>query len=218
VGKPIPGTEISLAKDGEVLIRGDHVMKGYYKNPEATNKTLIDSWLHTGDVGEIDSEGYLKITGRKKEIYVSSGGKNIAPLVIEETMKSIPLVSQCFLVGDGKRYCSALFTLDVTVILRDKIGIVANDIPKDLNKQIQLLMDNGHSLADFTESEEIFAEIQSQVDVLNDRFSNPNQLKKFSILPRDFTIDDGELTPTLKIRRIQIRENWSVVIEAMYAD
>ena len=218
VGKPIPGTKISLAKDGEVLIRGDHVMKGYYKNPEATNKTLIDSWLHTGDVGEIDSDGYLKITGRKKEIYVSSGGKNIAPLVIEETMKSIPLVSQCFLVGDGKRYCSALFTLDVAVILRDKIGIVVNDIPKDLNKQIQLLMDNGHSLADFTESEEIFAEIQSQVDVLNDRFSNPEQLKKFSILPRDFTIDDGELTPTLKIRRIQIRENWSVVIEAMYAD
>jgi long-chain acyl-CoA synthetase len=160
----------------------------------------------------------LKITGRKKEIYVSSGGKNIAPLVIEETMKSIPLVSQCFLVGDGKRYCSALFTLDVAVILRDKIGIVVNDIPKDLSKQIQLLMDNGHSLADFTESEEIFAEIQSQVDVLNDRFSNPEQLKKFSILPRDFTIDDGELTPTLKIRRIQIRENWSVVIEAMYAD
>jgi long-chain acyl-CoA synthetase len=218
VGKAIPGTEIAVAEDGEVLMRGDHVMKGYYKNEVATNETIIDGWLYTGDVGEIDSEGYLKITGRKKEIYVSSGGKNIAPLVIEETMKSIPLVSQCFLVGDGRKYCSALFTLDIGVILRDKIGIEAHKIPKDPIEQIKLLEEGGHTLSDFTKSEDIFDEIQSQVDELNGQFSNPEQLKKFSILPRDFTIDDGELTPTLKIRRIQIRENWSSVIETMYTD
>ena len=193
-------------------------MKGYYKNPEATNETIIDGWLYTGDVGELDDEGFLKITGRKKEIYVTSGGKNIAPLIIEETMKSIPLVSQCFLVGDGRKYCSALFTLDVSVILRDKLGVDSNEIPKDPEQQIDMLIEKGHSLSDFTESDEIFSEVQSRVNELNVNFSNPQQLKKFSILSRDFTIDDGELTPTLKIRRKQINDNWSSVIESMYMD
>jgi long-chain acyl-CoA synthetase len=191
---------------------------GYYNNPVATQETLIEGWLHTGDIGKIDSDGYLSITGRKKEIYVSSGGKNIAPLVIEETMKSIPIVSQCFLVGDGRKYCSALFTLDVGVILRDKLGVIANSIPKDPVDQLSMLKDKGHSISDYTDSDQIFAEIQVFVNDLNKQFSNPEQLKKFSILPRDFTIDDGELTPTLKIRRKQISENWSSVIESMYID
>ncbi|MBT3840547.1 MAG: long-chain fatty acid--CoA ligase [Candidatus Marinimicrobia bacterium] len=216
VGKAMPGTEMKIADDGEILISGDHVMKGYYKNPEATAETIIDSWLHTGDVGKIDSDGFISITGRKKEIYVSSGGKNIAPLVIEETMKVIPLLSQCFLVGDAKKYCSALFTLDVSAILRDKLGVNANEIPKDPGEQIIMLKDLDHSLSDFTESDEIIAEIQSFVNNLNSKFSNPEQIKKFTILPRDFTIDDGELTPTLKIRRKQIRENWVDVIDSMY--
>jgi len=218
VGQAIPETEIKIAKDGEILMRGDHVMKGYYKNPEATNETIIDGWLYTGDVGEIDDEGFLKITGRKKEIYVTSGGKNIAPLIIEETMKSISLLSQCFLVGDGRKYCSALFTLDVSAILRDKLGVDANAIPKDPEGQILMLNEKGHTLSDFTENEDIHSEIQDQVDVLNTRFSNPEQVKKFSILSRDLTIDDGELTPTLKIRRKQIRENWDSVIESMYTE
>jgi long-chain acyl-CoA synthetase len=216
VGKAMPGTEMKIADDGEILISGDHVMKGYYKNPEATAETIIDSWLHTGDVGKIDSDGFISITGRKKEIYVSSGGKNIAPLVIEETMKGIPLLSQCFLVGDAKKYCSALFTLDVSAILRDKLGVNANEIPKDPSEQIIMLKDLGYSLSDYTESDEIIAEIQSFVNDLNSKFSNPEQIKKFTILPRDFTIDDGELTPTLKIRRKQIRENWVDVIDSMY--
>ena len=120
VGKAIPNTEIKIAEDGEILLKGDHVMPGYYNNHDATNETIIDGWLHTGDVGKLDDDGYLYITGRKKEIYVSSAGKNIAPLVIEETMKSIPIISQCFLVGDARKYCSALFTLDVGAILRYK--------------------------------------------------------------------------------------------------
>ena len=218
VGKAMPGTEMKIAEDGEILIRGDHVMKGYYNNPGATAETIIEGWLHTGDVGKIDPEGFISITGRKKEIYVSSGGKNIAPLVIEETMKSIPLLSQCFLVGDGRKYCSALFTLDVGAILRDKIGVQSNAIPKDPREQLTMLGEKGHSLSDFTESEDVKSEIQSFVNDLNGQFSNPEQLKKFSILPRDFTIDDGELTPTLKIRRKQIRENWSEMIESMYSD
>ena len=218
VGKALHETEIKLSEEGEVLLKGQYVMKGYYKNEEATNESIIDGWLYTGDVGSIDSDGFLSITGRKKEIYVSSGGKNIAPLVIEETMKSISILSQCFLIGDNRRYCSALFTLDVGAILRDKVGIETHEISKDPTEQLKQIKENGYSLSDFTESEDIKSEIQSNVNELNRQFSNPEQIKKFSILPRDFTIDHGELTPTLKMRRKQINENWSDIIETMYID
>ena len=218
VGLPQKGSEIRISDDGEILIKGKHVMKGYFNNLEATNQDLRDGWLHTGDIGKIDSDGYLSITGRKKEIYVSSGGKNIAPLVIEETMKSINIVSQCFLVGDGRKYCSALITLDLGVILRDKVGIEPHKIPKDPGAQISLLEENGEKLENFTNNKDIFSDIEKSVIELNGKFSNPEQIKKFSILPRDFTIDDGELTPTLKIRRKQITENWLSVIESMYTD
>ena len=217
VGKPFSGTELMISDSGEILFRGRHVMKGYYKNPEATADTIdADGWLHSGDKGEIDSDGYVKITGRIKELYVSSGGKNIAPLVIEETMKSIPMVSQCMLIGDGRKYCSALFTLDVGAILRDKHGMDPAKIPKDPAVQITTLESFGKTLSDYTNSEEIFNEMQVEVNRLNGQFSNPEQIKKFTILPRDLNVDFGELTPTLKIRRIQIRENWASEIESMY--
>ena len=218
VGKCMPFFNVKIADDGEVLIKGDNVMKGYYKNPDATRETIVDGWLHTGDVGKIDSEGFLSITGRKKEIYVSSSGKNVAPLVIEETIKSIPIISQCFLVGDNRKYCSALVTLDMGVILRDKIGIEATDIPKDPVEQNQMITDNGKNLSDFTDSKEMHAELSKEVDRLNQNFSNPEQIKKFSILPRDFSIDEGELTPTLKIRRKQINDNWADTIDKMYSE
>ena len=217
VGKPFSGTELKISDSGEILFRGRHIMKGYYKNPEATADTIdSEGWLHSGDKGEIDSDGYVKITGRIKELYVSSGGKNIAPLVIEETMKSIPMVSQCMLIGDGRKYCTALFTLDVGAILRDKHGMDPAKIPKDPAVQISTLESLGKTLSDYTDSEEIHAEMQAHVSELNGQFSNPEQIKKFKILPRDLSVDFGELTPTLKIRRIQIRENWTTEIEAMY--
>ena len=216
VGPPIDETEVKISENGEVLIKGNHVMRGYYKNDEATKETIIDNWLHTGDVGKIDSDGYLYITGRIKEIYVSSGGKNIAPLVIEETMKSIPLVSQCFLIGDKRKYCSALLTLDVGAILRDKLMVETLKIPKNPLEQIKMLEAMGKELADYTNNESVRKEIEERVEELNQKFSNPEQIKKFFILPRDFSIDFGELTPTLKIRRKQITENWSKEIESMY--
>ena len=217
VGKPFSGTELMISDSGEILFRGRHVMKGYYKNPEATADTIdSEGWLHSGDKGELDLDGYVKITGRIKELYVSSGGKNIAPLVIEETMKSIPMVSQCMLIGDGRKYCSALFTLDVGAILRDKHGMDPAKIPKDPTVQITTLEGFGKKLSDYTDSEEIHNEMLKSVNELNGRFSNPEQIKKFKILPRDLNVDFGELTPTLKIRRIQIRENWAAEIEAMY--
>ena len=203
--------------DGEIQFRGRHIMKGYYNNPEATAETMTeDGWLKSGDLGREDSEGYISVTGRIKEIYVSSAGKNIAPLVIEETMKSIPLVSQCMLIGDNRKYCSALFTLDVGAILRDKHGMDGAKVPKDPAEQLAKLKEFGHELSEYTDSPEIHAEVQEHVDRLNEQFSNPEQLKKFTILPRDLSVDHGELTPTLKIRRIQIRENWASEIEAMY--
>ena len=218
VGKVFPNTDIKVAEDGELLLRGANIMKGYYKNPEATSQDIVDGWFHTGDVGKVDDDGFVFITGRKKEIYVSSSGKNIAPLVIEETMKSIPLVSQCFLVGDRRKYCSALFTLDVSVILRDKINVDIAKIPKDPAQQIKMLEEHSYSLSDFTDNNEVFSELEKEVNKLNNEFSNPEQIKKFIILPRDFTIDDGELTPTLKIRRKQINENWASEIESMYSE
>lgn len=205
--------------DGEIQFRGRHVMKGYYNNPEATAETMDGEWLKSGDLGRVDSDGFVYVTGRLKEIYVSSAGKNIAPLVIEETMKSIPLVSQCMLVGDNKNYCTALLTLDVGAILRDKHGLDgATEVPKDPNEQIAKLEELGAKLSDYTNNPTIHAELDSEVQKLNQKFMNPEQVKKFTILPRDLNVDEGELTPTLKIRRKQINENWAKEIEAMYTD
>ncbi len=225
VGKPLSGTELRIADpdeggNGEIQFRGRHVMAGYYKNPEATAETMTeDGWLKSGDLGKIDSDGFVYVTGRLKEIYVSSAGKNIAPLVIEETMKSIPVVSQCMLVGDNRKYCSALFTLDVGAILRDVHGLDgATEVPKDPAEQLAKLAELGHDLSEYTAvGSDIYNQLEEAVMELNKKFSNPEQIKKFTVLPRDLGVDQGELTPTLKIRRKQIRENWAAEIEEMYA-
>ena len=216
VGKAFGGTELKLADDGEILFRGRHIMKGYFQNEEATAETMTDDgWLMSEDIGRIDEEGFVYITGRKKEIYVNSGGKNIAPLVIEETMKSIPEVSQCFLVGDQRKFCSALLTLDIGAVLRDHHGVDAQKVPKDPAEQIAELEAKGSSVEQ--EVENLNDLIDSKVKELNNQFAPPEQVRKFTILPRDFSVDYGELTPTLKIRRKQIRENWAEEIERMYS-
>ena len=225
VGKPLEGSALRIADpnekgDGEIQFHGRHVMAGYYRNSEATAETMTeDGWLKSGDLGRIDSDGYVYVTGRLKEIYVSSAGKNIAPLVIEETMKSIPVVSQCMLIGDNRKFCSALFTLDVGAILRDVHGLDgATEVPKDPAEQLAKLAELGHDLSEYTAvGSATHNELGEAVGDLNQRFSNPEQIKKFTVLPRDLNVDHGELTPTLKIRRKQIRENWAAEIEAMYS-
>ena len=225
VGKPLEGSDLRIADpnekgDGEIQFHGRHVMAGYYQNSEATAETMTeDGWLKSGDLGRIDSDGYVYVTGRLKEIYVSSAGKNIAPLVIEETMKSIPVVSQCMLIGDNRKFCSALFTLDVGAILRDVHGLDgATEVPKDPAEQLAKLAELGHDLSEYTAvGSATYNELEGAVGDLNQRFSSPEQIKKFTVLPRDLNVDHGELTPTLKIRRKQIRENWAAEIEAMYS-
>ena len=225
VGRPMVGTELRIGDanengEGEIQFNGRHVMAGYYRDPEATAETMTaDGWLKSGDLGRIDKDGYVYITGRLKEIYVSSAGKNIAPLVIEETMKSIPMVSQCMLIGDNRKFCSALLTLDVGAILRDVHGLDgATEVPKDPGEQLAKLAALGHDLSEYTAAgSETHRQLEEAVAGLNQKFSSPEQVKKFTLLPRDLSVDDGELTPTLKIRRKQIRENWADEIESMYA-
>ena len=224
VGKPLEGSGLRIADpnekgDGEIQFNGRHVMAGYYRNSEATAETMTeDGWLKSGDLGRIDSDGYVYVTGRIKEIYVSSAGKNIAPLVIEETMKSVPVVSQCMLIGDNRKFCSALFTLDVGAILRDVHGLDgATEVPKDPDEQLAKLAELGHDLSEYTAvGSDTYRQLEEAVSKLNQKFSNPEQVKKFTVLPRDLNVDQGELTPTLKIRRKQIRENWAAEIDAMY--
>jgi len=225
VGKPLEGSSLRIADpnekgDGEIQFNGRHVMAGYYRNSEATAETMTeDGWLKSGDLGRIDSDGYVYVTGRLKEIYVSSAGKNIAPLIIEETMKSIPVVSQCMLIGDNRKFCSALFTLDVGAILRDVHGLDgATEVPKDPAEQLAKLAELGHDLSEYTAvGSATHNELERAVAELNQKFSSPEQVKKFTVLPRDLSVDHGEITPTLKIRRKQIRENWAAEIEAIYS-
>jgi long-chain acyl-CoA synthetase len=186
VGRPVEGAEISLAEDGEILVRSDSVFTGYYKEPEATADALTDDgWLRTGDVGEIDAQGFLRITDRKKDLIITAGGKNIAPQNLENALKSSRFVSQAIVVGDRRPYVTALLTLDEAEVAssgRDPQGLV-----------------------------------QQLVDDVNRDRARVEQIKRFVILPRDFSQEEGEVTPTLKLRRRVIHDHFSNEIEQLYA-
>ncbi|MCB9666049.1 MAG: AMP-binding protein [Alphaproteobacteria bacterium] len=200
VGPAIPGTEVRIADDGEICLRGGNVFAGYLKEPAATAETLIDGWLHSGDLGSIDADGFLSITGRKKEILITAGGKNIAPKNIEAALKNLPLVSQAVVIGDRRKFLSALLTLDpeATQAFAQEHGLPTDGI---------------HARP------ELIAALQAGVDAeVNPRFARVEHVRKFSVLPRDLTIADGELTPTLKIKRRVVDQHFADVIEAMYAE
>lgn len=200
IGKPFPGCEIRIAEDGEILVKGPNVFQGYYKNEEATRETIVDGWLHTGDIGEIDSEGFIKITGRKKDIIITAGGKNITPANLENEIKQHPLVSQCVVVGDRKPYLVALVTLDP----EDAATYAKeNGLPED---PVQLAAN-----ADVRQA------IEDHVAKINEKFARVEQVKKIAILPKDLSQETGELTPTLKVKRAVVASKHEREIEQLYA-
>ena len=176
---------MKIADDGEILVKGPNVFQGYYKNEEATRETIVDGWLHTGDIGEIDSDGFIKITGRKKDIIITAGGKNITPANLEAEIKQHPLVSQCVVVGDRRPYLVALVTLDPEEVVKFAKEHGLPEDPAQLAAQRRTFA----------------AAIEEHVEKINEKFARVEQVKKIEILPQDLSQEGGELTPTLKVKR-----------------
>jgi long-subunit acyl-CoA synthetase (AMP-forming) len=213
-GFAIPGTELSTADDGEILIRGPHVFLGYFKDEAATEETFDEEgWLHSGDVGNIDEDGFLKITDRKKELFVTAGGKNIAPQMLEGLLKSIPVVMQAVAIGDGEKYLSALLVLDPEQLpaAAEEAGIPASELAS-LDEHDE----DDQREARVTGDPRFQAYLQKQIDGVNERLSRVEQIKRFAVLPEELTPEGGELTPTLKLKRRVIHEKYAVEIARLY--
>ena len=196
-----PAPRCRLAEDGELLIRSETVFQGYFKDPEATAEVLgDDGWLHTGDIAEIDEDGFVTITDRKKDIIVTAGGKNVAPQNLENDLKTSKYVSQAIVVGDRQPYIAALITLDPEELPK---WAAEQGLPGDVDE--------------LAGDEQVRELIQGVVDDVNAERSRYEQIKRFAILPRDFTMDDGELTPTLKLKRRVVAEHFAGELEELYA-
>jgi long-chain acyl-CoA synthetase len=200
IGKPFPGCEVRIAEDGEILVKGPNVFQGYHKNEEATRETIVDGWLHTGDIGEIDSDGFIKITGRKKDIIITAGGKNITPANLEADIKQHPLVSQCVVVGDRQPYLVALVTLDP-----EEAAAYAKE--NGLDESPEQLAANA----------DVKASIEAHVEEINKNYARVEQVKKIAILKQDLSQESGELTPTLKVKRAVVTSKHEAEVEALYA-
>ena len=201
VGKPLSGVALKIAPDGEILARGPNVMSGYYNKPDETAEVIKDGWFHTGDIGTIDADGYLSITDRKKDLLVTSGGKKIAPQPIEAVLKRSPLVSEAVLLGDRRRYAAALIIPEFAALERRL---------KDLGRPPA-------SRDELVKREDVVALYQEIVDGLNRELSQYERIKRIAVLPNEFSIDSGELTPTLKVKRKVVEEKYREVIEELYA-
>ncbi len=201
VGQPLPSVTIRISDDGEVLAKGAPVFSGYWRNEEATAATFVDGWFATGDIGALDADGHLRITGRKKEILVTSGGKNVAPAVIEDRIAAHPLVAQAVVVGDGRKYVAALITLDTEYFQHWKVA--AGKPPPA----------RPHELLD---DPDLLAEIQSAVDEGNAAVSGAESVRRFRLLAEEFTTESGHLTPSLKLRRSVIMADFATEVEALY--
>jgi long-chain acyl-CoA synthetase len=203
VGRPLPGVDAAIADDGEVLLRGGIVMRGYWKNEQATKEAIdADGWFHTGDLGELDAQGFLKITGRKKEILVTAGGKNVAPAVLEDRLRAHKLVSQCIVVGDQRPFIAALITLDVEAL------------PAWLKSKGRAESTTAEQLRD---DPELLAELDAAVADANRAVSHAEAIKKFRVLATDFTEENGTLTPSLKLKRAVVMKEFGDEVEALYA-
>jgi long-chain acyl-CoA synthetase len=201
VGRPLPGVTIRIAEDGEVLVKGAHVFRGYYNNEVATAEALTDGWFHTGDLGELDADGFLRITGRKKEIIVTAGGKNVAPAVLEDRLRSHRLISQCMVVGDAQPYIACLVTLDEEAL------------PAWLQQHGKAAL----SPAQAAEDSDIQEAVQQAVDEANKAVSKAEAIKRFTILPADFTEANGMLTPSLKVKRNVVMKEYAGEVDALYS-
>lgn len=201
VGKLVPGNSLRIADDNELLVRGGVVFHGYWGNEQATGEAFTDGWFHTGDLGAVDDEGFLTITGRKKEIIVTAGGKNVAPAVLEDQLRAHPLISQAMVVGDNKPFIGALITIDPE----------AFDGWKQRNSKAAEA-----SVSDLATDPDLVAEVDAAIKQANQQVSHAESIHKFRILPVDFTEDTGELTPTMKVKRNVVAEKFAVDIEAIY--
>lgn len=201
VGAPLPGNAVRIADDGEILAKGVSVMRGYYRLPELQAETFTDGWFHTGDIGELDADGYLSITGRKKEIIVTAGGKNVAPAQLEDQIRADALVSQVVVVGEGRPFIAALVTLDEEAL------------PGWLERHGERAM----SVAEAAENETVRRHVQTVIDGANASVSKAEAIRSFRIVPTDFTEESGHLTPSMKVKRAQIMADFELVVEEIYA-
>ncbi|MFF8013260.1 AMP-binding protein [Streptomyces sp. NPDC007929] len=203
VGLPVPGTAVRIADDGEVLIRGGIVFGSYWNNPDATGEVLDDGWFATGDLGSLDEDGYLTITGRKKDILVTTGGKNVSPAVLEDRLRSRPPVGQCLVVGDNRPYVAALITLDPEALAH---WLAVRKLPADT------------PMSDLVRDERLRADVQRAVDHANEAVSRAESIRAFTLVEGDFTEENGLLTPSLKVKRKAATAAYAEQIEALYAD
>ncbi|GAA2781437.1 AMP-dependent synthetase/ligase [Mycolicibacterium pallens] len=202
VGKLVPGNSMAVAQDGELLVKGGVVFHGYWRNEKATSEAIIDGWFHTGDLASVDADGFVSITGRKKEIIVTAGGKNVAPAVLEDALRAHPLISQAMAVGDNQPFIGALIAIDPEAFdgWKTQHGKAASA-----------------SVGDLREDPDLIAEIELAVKDANQHVSHAESIRKFRILPCDFTVQTGELTPTLKVKRNVVAERFADEIGAIYA-
>ena len=202
VGLPIPGVEVRIAEDGEILTRGPHVMAGYWKNPEATAEVIVDGWFHTGDVGTIDEDGYLSITARKKDLFVTSSGKNVAPAIIERLLTADPLFDQAVIYGDGRKFITAVVAPN-----RTEMESVAKSL------KCEITSDNG-----FVTAAPLLDHIDSRIAELMEVVSSPERVKKCLVLDEPFQLENDELTATLKVRRRHIIAKYETQLESLYGE
>jgi long-chain acyl-CoA synthetase len=202
VGQAIPGCEVKLADDGEVICRGGNVFRGYFKQPDTTAETVIDGWLHTGDIGELDDEGYLRIVDRKKDLIITSGGKTISPANLEAALKTIPLVGQAAAIGDQRKFVAAILVLD----------------PENAAMWARKHGKEGASTVDLAGDPELRAEVQAGLDEVNKQFAQAAQIKRFTLVGQEWLADGDVLSPTSKLKRRGINARYAAEIEAMYAE
>jgi long-chain acyl-CoA synthetase len=203
VGRALPGTEVRIAEDGEILVRHKGIFKGYYRDEENTREALsADGWLHTGDVGEVDGEGYLKITDRKKDLIITAGGKNIAPQYLENLLKFSPYINDAVVIGDRRKFLSALIVIDEENVVK-----FAQD------QKVQFT-----TFASLTKAPEVIELIQGEINGVNKQVARVENIRKFRILDKKLYTEDGEVTPTMKVKRKAINAQYKDLIESMYKE